>query len=157
MAAIFGAYVERGSRDQEFLQIAFSPTSIPLQHRWRNNGLSADFLSDYVSTFFPGEDSESADRREEIKSAVAFVANELLENAMKFNYTPLQYPVTIGMHLDQHNARFYVTNSVDPKAIEGFQAVIQRLLSEDTNDLYMEALEKNEGEENAGSGLGYLT
>ncbi|MGH6635938.1 MAG: ATP-binding protein, partial [Gammaproteobacteria bacterium] len=42
-------------------------------------------------------------------------------------------------------------------AIEGFQAVIQRLLSEDTNDLYMEALEKNEGEENAGSGLGYLT
>lgn len=100
-AAIFGAYVERGSRDQEFLQIAFSPTSIPLQHRWRNNGLSADFLSDYVRTFFPGEDSESADRREEIKSALAFVANELLENAMKFNYTPSQYPVTIGMHLDR--------------------------------------------------------
>jgi hypothetical protein len=33
----------------EYLKIGFSPTSIPIQQRWRNNGLSANFLADYLS------------------------------------------------------------------------------------------------------------
>jgi hypothetical protein len=37
----------------EYLTLAFSPTSAPLRSRWRNNGLSADFLGDYVTTFLP--------------------------------------------------------------------------------------------------------
>lgn len=157
MAEVFGEFVEKGRKDQEFLAIGFSPTSIPLQQRWRNNGLSAGFLSDYLSSFFPGDDSASAERREEIKSAVSYIANELLENAMKFNYAPSEYPISIGMHLDQDKVRFYVTNSIGPDAVAAFQDLIRRLLTEDTNHLYIETLEKNEGEENAGSGLGYLT
>ena len=52
MAQIFGDYVNgKSSGESEVLIINFSPTSIPLQHRWRNNGLSADFLADYLSTF----------------------------------------------------------------------------------------------------------
>jgi hypothetical protein len=156
-AEIFGEFVEKDKKNHEFLEIRFSPTSVPLQHRWRNNGLSADFLGDYLSTFFPGEDSASADRREELKSGVSYIANELLENAMKFNYAPSAYPVSIGMHLDQDKVRFYASNSVNPDAVEGFQALIQRLLTEETNELYMETLMKNEEEENSGSGVGYLT
>lgn len=157
MADIFGDFVEKDKKDEQFLELGFSPTSIPLQQRWRNNGLSAGFLSDYVSTFFPGEDSDSAERREEIKSAVSYIANELLENAMKFNYAPSEYPISVGMHLDQDKVRFYVTNSIDPGAVAAFQDLIKRLLTEDTNDLYIETLEQNERERNAGSGLGYLT
>ena len=33
----------------EYLTLAFSPTSAPLRSRWRNNGLSADFLADRKS------------------------------------------------------------------------------------------------------------
>ena len=116
MANIFGDFVDKDAKDQEYLLIGFSATSIPLQQRWRNNGLSADFLSDYVICFFPGEDTDSAGRREAAKSAVSYIANELLENAMKFTYAPSEYPVTIGMHLDRDKVRFYVTNSVDPEA-----------------------------------------
>lgn len=137
--------------------IGFSPTSIPLQHRWRNNGLSADFLSDYLSSFFPGHDSASAERREEIKSAVSYIANELLENAMKFNYAPSQYPINIGMYLDQGKVRFYVTNSIDPDAVAAFQDLIRGLLAENPNELYMQTLMKNEYDKNSGSRLGYLT
>lgn len=157
MAEIFGDFFDKDAKDQEYLLIGFSPTSIPLQQRWRNNGLSADFLSDYLSSFFPGDDSASAERREEIKSAVSYIANELLENAMKFNYAPSEYPISVGMYLDQGKVRFYVTNSIDPDAVAAFQDLIKRLLAEDPNELYMQTLIKNEEDKSSESGLGYLT
>ena len=91
MTQVFGNFVEMDEHKQEYLIIGFSPTSIPLQQRWRNNGLSADFLADYLSTFFPGEDAESQEQQTEVKDAVSYVANELLENAMKFNHLPSKY------------------------------------------------------------------
>ena len=67
MTQIFGPFTERKDDDSEYLKIGFSPTSIPIQQRWRNNGLSADFLADYLSTFFPGDDRAAAERQAEIK------------------------------------------------------------------------------------------
>ncbi len=163
MTQIFGNFVERDyvsdtGADSEFLIINFSPTSMPLQHRWRNNGLSADFLADYLSSFFPGEDDESLNRRSEIKGGVSYIANELLENAMKFNYAPAKHSVSIGMELKTDKVVFYVSNSLDPAIRKSFQISIQRLLTEDPNELYMKRLVENEEDaESSGSGLGYLT
>ncbi len=42
MQQIFGNFVERDTASQEYSAIHFSPTSILLQQRWRNNGSSAD-------------------------------------------------------------------------------------------------------------------
>ena len=75
MAQIFGHFIDRQDADGEYLKLGFSPTSMPIQQRWRNNGLSADFLADYLSTFFPGEDTASAERQVEIKGAVSYIAN----------------------------------------------------------------------------------
>jgi hypothetical protein len=163
MTKIFGDFNEMKNSRHEYLKISFSPTSRPLQQRWRNNGLSADFLADYLSTFFPGEDSSSQERQAEIKDAVNFIANELLENAMKFNYAPSRHPVSIEMYLAEDQVSLYVTNSVNPKNIEDFQFYIQRLLTEDTDELYMEQLMRNvedediKEESDSDSGLGYLT
>ena len=104
MAKIFGDFVDKDAKDQEYLLIGFSPTSIPLRQRWRNNGLSADFLSDYLRAFFRGTIARAPSRREETKSAVSYIANELLENAMKFKHAPSDYPVTVGMYLDRKSA-----------------------------------------------------
>jgi len=163
MKQIFGDFNEMKNGRHEYLKISFSPTSRPLQQRWRNNGLSADFLADYLSTFFPGEDSPSQERQAEIKAAVNFIANELLENAMKFNYAPSQHPVSIEMYLEEDQISLYVTNSVNPQTIADFQTFIQRLFTEDTDELYMEQLMRNaededtEEESGSNSGLGYLT
>ena len=161
MTQIFGDFVDAKTQNEEFLVIGFSPSSAPLQHRWRNNGLSADFLADYLSTFFPGDDDEALDRQTEIKGAVGYVANELLENAMKFNHAPTQHSVSITMQLGKDNVRFYVTNSIDPQSIADFQAFINKLLTEDTDELYMEQLmqnvEEDDDEADSGSGLGFLT
>ncbi len=157
MAEFFGNFTERDVRDAECLELRFSATSIPLRQRWRNNRLSADFLSDCLKSFFPGEDTGSVGRREAAKSAVSYIANELLENAMKFTHAPSEYPVTIGMHLDRNQLRFYVTNSVDAEAEQGLRAMIRRLLTEETKELFIKQLESSGEGRGSGSGLGYLT
>jgi hypothetical protein len=63
MTEVFGHFVDIQNCHQEYLKINFSPTSVPLQQRWRNNGLSADFLADYISTFFPGDDAQALNRQ----------------------------------------------------------------------------------------------
>jgi hypothetical protein len=152
---IYGDFIE-GKDDLEFLVINFSPSSIPLKQRWHNSGLSADFLGDYWSIFFPN-DATSPNRQAEVKDAVSYIANELLENAMKFSYEASRCPITIGLHLYQDELRFYVTNCIDPTSVAGFQQFIQTILTEDPDDLYMAQLEKSAEADDSTSQLGLLT
>jgi len=158
MKQILGDFIEPEEGHGEYLKIGFLPSSIPLQQRWRNNGLSADFLAGYVSTFFPGEDQASTARQAEIKDAISFIANELLENAMKFTHASSHHTVTIEMYLQADVIRLYTINCIAPDGIEPFQQYIGQLLTADTNALYTEQLERNANAEgDTGSGLGFLT
>ncbi|MCY7384556.1 MAG: DUF6272 family protein [Microcoleus sp. CAN_BIN18] len=159
MIQTFGDFIEP-TPSQEYLIIGFSPSSIPLKQRWRNNGLSADFLADYLTSFFPGNEDEPStiNRQAEIKSAVSYIANELLENAMKFNDETSDYPIDIKLQLESDGVIFSVANSISPKAVNKFQAYIQQLLACEPSELYIEQLEKNAADDNCtGSGLGLLT
>lgn len=157
MERIFGDFIE-DRNEQEYLIIGFSPTSLPIQQRWRNSGLSADFLADYVSTFFPAEDKDSAYRQADIKGGINYVANELLENAMKFSYDTAKNSIQIALYLRPDEVRFYVTNSADPATVPQFECFVQKLLTEDPYDLYISQLECNaENDEEGHSGLGLLT
>jgi hypothetical protein len=157
MQQIFGDFVEQEDGN-EYLFIHFSPSSRPIQQRWQSSGLSADFLAEYWATFFPAHDVPSQEKQREIKGAVNYIANELLENVMKFSYQPADYPVNLGLYLYEDEFRFYTSNAIDPETLEDFQARIQALLTEDTQRLYLEQLEKNAADENiTGSGLGLLT
>jgi hypothetical protein len=159
MIQTFGDFIEQ-SASPEYLIIGFSPSSISMKQRWRNNGLSADFLADYLTSFFPGNEDEPStiDRQAEIKSAVSYIANELLENAMKFNDERSEYPIDIKLQLESDGVIFSVANSIPPKAVGKFQAYIQQLLASEPSELYMEQLENNAADESCtGSGLGLLT
>ncbi|MEG4391649.1 DUF6272 family protein [Microcoleus sp. BROC3] len=159
MIQILGDFIEQPA-SQEYLIIGFSPSSVPLKQRWRNNGLSADFLADYLTTFFPGneDDPSTMERQAEIKSAVSYIANELLENAMKFNDQTSEYPIDIKLHLESDRVIFSVANSITPQAVGKFQAYIQQLLTCEPSELYIQQLEKNATEESfTDSGLGLLT
>ncbi|MEG3857847.1 DUF6272 family protein [Microcoleus sp. herbarium12] len=159
MIQTFGDFIEQ-SPSQEYLIIGFSPSSIPLKQRWRNNGLSADFLADYLTTFFPGneDDPSTIDRQAEIKSAVSYIANELLENAMKFNDETSEHPIDIKLQLLSDGVIFSVANSISRSSVGKFQAYIQQLLTCDPSELYIQQLEKNAADESCtASGLGLLT
>lgn len=162
---IYGKFIENEHRldtNSEFLTLRFLPNATPLQNRWRTNGLSAEFLADYSAIFFPGEDAEALNRRTEIKSGVNFIANELLENAMKFNYSLRKGngSINLTMELKENRIVFYVSNYLTQTNSKTFKHFINRLLTEDPNALYMEQLLQNEEYDNNSntiSALGYLT
>lgn len=154
----YGAYYPGETSCNEYLNLVFSPSALPLKQRWRNNDLSADFLADYFSTFFHHSEDhpEIARRRAEIKSAISFIANELLENAMK--YCDGTGGGAIGLQLQLHDDSivFIASNRVTAEQSRIFQASIQELLDTDPNDLYIQRLEASGAEEDV-SGLGFLT
>jgi len=158
MAQIFGEFTENFADRSEYLVLGFSPSSLPIQLRWKTNGLSADFLGDYVRNFFPGDTSANLTKQAEIGSAVSFIANELLENAMKYSDESANQPVNLEVHLFNDHLIFLSKNSVAPKAIAGFQSYIQEIITGDVGQMYIDQVEKsvtNQEEEN--SGLGYFT
>lgn len=160
MAQIFGEFSDELPVSREYLTIVFSPSSIPIKQRWRTNGLSADFMADYFATFFPGSEGGTSerDRRAEVKSAVSFIANELLENAMKFNDDTSPHPISVSLKMTSSSLVFIATNSIDPKAVGKFQAFIEELMTSDASELYIRNLETNaESEGDTQSGLGLLT
>ncbi|MBE9129657.1 MULTISPECIES: slr1658 superfamily regulator [unclassified Coleofasciculus] len=160
MTKIFGEFDEQLSSSQEYLTIQFSPSSIPLKQRWRNNGLSADFMAYYLTAFFPKneDDPDSVTKQAEIKSAASYIANELLENAMKFNDETSPYPISISLHLHPEKLTFFTTNSVPSQTIDDFQEYIKELTTGEPEELYIRQLEKNAiNETDTASRLGFLT
>lgn len=158
MAQIFGHFSDELPDSQEYLTIAFSPSSVPLKQRWKTNGLSADFMADYFATFFPGTDGVTSEinTQAEFKNVVSFIANELLENAMKFNDENSQDPISIRLHMNSQRLLFLATNSVSLQGVEHFQTYIKELTTSDPNDLYLRQLENSAVNESE-SRLGLLT
>lgn len=160
MRKIFGHFIDELPDSQEYLAIVFSPSSVPRRQRWRTNGLSADFMADYFTTFFPRSEVANTliDTKAEVNSVVSFIANELLENAMKFNDETTEYPISLTLQLHEDRLVFVATNSVNPQAVGKFQAIVQELATCDPGELLFHQLEKNaEDETHTSSGLGLLT
>jgi hypothetical protein len=157
---IFGDFLENLPSSKEYLIVSFSPSSAPLQKRWRNNGLSANFLADYLSGFLGCEakDTDATIKYSEIKDAIAYIANELLENAMKYNNRASTAPITIQIHSIDNKIIFQITNSIHEREIKTLQNHICDLISFDPHELYISKLEHNAiTEDGTTSGLGFLT
>ncbi len=159
MAQTFGNFVEDESSSPEYLVIGFSSNSIPLKQLWRNNGLSASFIADFLIPFFPITEDvpDEVKQRDRVIGAVRYIANELLENAMKFSDETSQYPISIKLDLKRDRLIVQTTNAIAPQQISSFQALIQDFLSCDPHERFMHQLEKNTKEGWSSSGLGLLT
>jgi len=163
MPQIFGDFVESFPLAQDSLELTFTPNSLPIKKRWRSNRLSANFMADYFSNFIQVDEDDPAQKRriKESKGAVSFVANELLENAIKFNDRGTNFKIKFGIYFIEEaemTAVLFATNSVSAEGLDKFQKFIQELLCSDPEKLYVQQIEKSAQEENSGeSGLGFLT
>ena len=163
MPQIFGDFVESFPLAQDSLELTFTPNSLPIKKRWRSNRLSANFMADYFSNFLPVDEDDPAQKRriKESKGAVSYVANELLENAIKFNNQATNFKIKFGIYFIEEadmTAVLFATNSVSAEGLDKFQKFIQELLCSDPEKLYVQQIEKSAEEENSGaSGLGFLT
>jgi hypothetical protein len=141
----FGQFFDRIPDNQEYLTLNFSPTSAPQrQQRWRNNGLSADFLGDYFAAFFPGDPvPESAiDLHDTVKAEVSYIANELLENAFKYSDPSASLPISITLRLYDREIIFQVTNYADGATAKRYEEFVRQIESTDLEELYTQQLEK---------------
>jgi hypothetical protein len=152
MTEFFGEFDPHLPPSQEYLQIQFSPSSLPIQQRWRNNGLSANFMADFLLAFFPDCD------RTELQGTICYIANELLENAMKFTDEGAIAPISITLYLQTKELVFVSTNSVIEATQQNLLKFIHRLENVDLKDLYLAQLEQSVTEEHPiSAGMGILT
>jgi hypothetical protein len=161
---IFGNIIESFSPDQDSLELSFTPNSQRIKQRWKNHLLSAQFVADYFTNFLPLDvnNPEDDDRRiKEAKGAISYVANELIENAMKFHDLNSKNKVHLGIRFiqsDEIRAAIYATNIIDCMAAEKFQGFIRELLASDPEEFFMQQIEASAEDENAEmSGLGFIT
>ncbi|AFY82595.1 DUF6272 family protein [Oscillatoria acuminata] len=160
MIEIFGNFIQNPPLGTEYLILGFSPSSASIKKRWRNNGLSADFVANYLSTFFGdnGNPHNPCQKKAESAHSVNYIANELLENAMKFSDSSLPHPTTLQIHLYEDSIILMTNNGINRKQEADLRAYIERLSVCEPEELYLEQLEKNaEAEEPSSSRLGYLT
>lgn len=158
---IYGDFNDRVPAERGgYLQLEFSSNSIPLERRWRNNSLAANFIADYFTVFFPADPNNAAAVRHqtEIVHAIGYIANELLENATKYSARNPAEPIKFALHLLGDRLIFLVTNHVSVRAIAQLQASIEEISATDPNELYIQQLERSAREEDSDvSGLGFLS
>jgi len=152
MNQIFGHFIENLPPREEYLSLGFSPSHLPLKKRWQNNGLSADFIADYFKIFFiskqekEGKEQKGEDNElivENLCNAVKYIANELLENAMKFQDETVPFTAKIAFSLYGDRLIFCVTNGLPENQVDYFKKFINRLLSEEPDELYLQAMRSN--------------
>jgi|SRR5579863_3166591 len=143
----------------EFLSLSFSPLGAPLRHRWRNNGVSADFLGDYVITFLPANGSMATERSQsEIRHAVTYIANEFLENAMKYHERHVDIPIGIRLELAGDHITLSASNGVGFAQAQRYKGFAEYILQENAGDQLVTQLEKSAAAPESGeSCLGLLT
>lgn len=145
---------------QEYLTLGFSPSAQARNVRWRNYGLSADFLGDYFATFFPGDGGSvdsGSDFQGNVKACISYVANELIENAIKFSDEQINVPVTISLYLYESSILLLICNSTTIDRADRFQQQIHAILNTDLDSLYAQRLERVGLEESNESCLGLIS
>ena len=160
MSQIFGYFDEDLPETHEYIVVSFSPSSVPIRQRWRNNGLSADFLSDYLMTFFPenGDNFSLKASPADIKDAVSYIANELLENSMKFNDDTLSHSISIQLRLLSNRLIFMTTNAIESQKLDRFHTFLNKFINSDLETLYVQQIEQSViSDDRTSSQLGFLT
>ncbi len=159
---VYGEYLDTLPEADDYLLLGFSPSSRTIKQRWRNNRLSAHFIADYLSTFFPERHEDANSQRyKQGKGAVSYVTNELLENAMKYSIDGQDCPVKFGIHLletpEQVTVVTYVVNPISNENKKRLCTFIEQLQTHAPSDLYIQQLEQSAAQNSQVSGLGLIT
>lgn len=159
MSKIFGDFIAEVPEQTGYLQIGFFPGSLPLKHRWQTNGLSADFISEYLDVFFVGQPLLQGKTiiSSATHEAVKYIANELLENAMKFSAPNAPSPTRISFFLLDNQVVFQVINITTQEFADDLEVLIHILFNHDPHELYVAKMEANAEETGENSGLGFLS
>jgi hypothetical protein len=133
------------------LRLRFRTAHLPL--RWSDCSATANFLSAYYGALFRAE--LGAAHVSDVTHSVAYLANELLENTVKFR-APGDVELEAGLSGGEFLLR--ITNQIAGETSEGFEKLLGELTEGDPGELLLARIEANAADESSsGSGLGILT
>lgn len=143
MTEMIGSYLPEMERGED-LALTIHAESFPV--RWTLCSATAELVGDYCAGIV--DDPNQAGT-----SSLAFVANELIENAVKFNCGG---DVTVRVRVAEREAVLVVCNTVDGDALPRLRERLE-VLSHDAPDvLLMRQVEANAEHPESTSGLGLL-
>jgi len=123
----------------------------PLEMNWAHCGATAEFLGDFNAALAASQKLDANDARH----SIAYLANELTENAVKFRAGG---DVTLSTAIEGDEFTFRLTNDTSTTTAAGFESLLGELTSRDPGDLLIERIEANALDpDSGGSGLGILT
>ncbi len=124
-----------------------------LQLKWHHCSSSADYLSHFYEGIFSGENYPGD--LNELTHGIAYMANELIENAVKFR---AEGNVVIETGLDDGSFLLCIRHWITPETSARFKSLLEKITTGDPGELLIERLEANAAGDNiGGSGLGILT
>lgn len=116
--------------------------------QWRRCALTADFLANFLAPGFC--------RQEPVRSQVSMVIDELLENAVKFAADQAR-EVSVSVLDFGDEIRVEARNQCDRAHAADLEASIAKVLRDDPETLFLEAIERSASEDPAASRLGIIT
>lgn len=123
----------------------------PLDLSWSHAGATAEFLGD----FFSGLAAASGANENDARHSIGYLANELVENAVKFRAGG---DVALEASLDGRDFTLRLSNLAAPETAARFATLLEEIVSRDPGELLIERIEANAEDPDAGgSGLGILT
>ncbi|HEY9598204.1 MAG TPA: ATP-binding protein [Cyanophyceae cyanobacterium] len=159
MNQLFGDFKEEIIAHHQLFMMDFFIQSIPLERRKKARYLYIAFITDYLANLFPvnEEDIRSYERQLQMKSAVTYIANELLENSMKFINEAVNYPIKFGLCSFEKGLVLVVSNCASREKLESFKDFVHELTTSDIDELYFRQLEKGAEEKSEESRLGFVS
>lgn len=154
---IYGAYLEPDEH-VPYIKMGFLLGQKDVNDQWSNNGLSANFLAAYLPTLLAAKRSEHGLKSmTQAQEMVSYVANELLENTVKYSDKLAEYEFDIGLYLHDNLLRIYVSNPVLYATLPTFQSWITLLLTANPHELQLKQIRQNVDRSTGRARLGYLT
>ncbi|RVC62895.1 ATP-binding protein [Mesorhizobium sp. M00.F.Ca.ET.038.03.1.1] len=123
----------------------------PLDLSWRHCATTSDFIADLFALRFQSSRNDYM----EVRHSIGYLANELIENAVKFR-APGE--IVIEASMDSDCFKLKVANDVDGEIASQFQSLLANITAGDPADLLIQRIESNAANPYVGSsGLGLLT
>jgi hypothetical protein len=117
-----------------------------LKPRWGGCGQTADFLAAYMQNAKRLTDAESC-------QSIAFVLNELVENAVKFSAGG---DIVVHVSASGGQVLCVVDNRIEPGTSEALKWKLRAIAEGDAASLLISRVEANAASSSSESGLGYL-
>jgi hypothetical protein len=157
MDRIFGNYIEVEHTPKEYLEIQISMSSASKRFDWQKNSICAEFVANYMSRLVFNDNEDGSLPHRGMADAINYIANELFENSTKFNEPASNKVLSFQANRVDRALRFYIRNSIDRNAVASFHKLIEKLLTEDPEQLYIERMERGAEGADQSAGLGYLS